>query len=269
MGWQGSRGSVPLRSGTYEETGRGRFATGDGIAVERSRQQSGGELRISRLLQRAGRARVGWLGRSRGGSSPQLRRVPIERRGLPAPTFEERLAEETRRSFEAGRERGHEEGRRAEREAMAPTAAAEAERRRRQAAELVESFARERDRYLHAVEQEVVRLALAVAARILRREAQIGSASPHRRGARRAGAVGGHLGDPHPCSRQGSRSLDGNHRALAQFGGEAAGGRRRRHVAWRLRDREQGRNRRSGNSRASWARSSAASSTAPARRARP
>ena len=43
----------------------------------------------------------------------------------------------------------------------------------RQAAELCESFAEERDRYLHAVEQEVVRLALAVAARILRREAQM------------------------------------------------------------------------------------------------
>ena len=35
------------------------------------------------------------------------------------------------------------------------------------------NFTRERDRYLHAVEQEVVRLALAVAARILRREAQM------------------------------------------------------------------------------------------------
>jgi flagellar assembly protein FliH len=43
----------------------------------------------------------------------------------------------------------------------------------RQAAELVESFARERDRYLGAVEREVVKLALAVAARILRREAQM------------------------------------------------------------------------------------------------
>jgi flagellar assembly protein FliH len=47
------------------------------------------------------------------------------------------------------------------------------EKRVRQAAQLVESFASERDRYLHAVEQEVVKLALAVAARILRREAQM------------------------------------------------------------------------------------------------
>ena len=76
-------------------------------------------------------------------------------------------------AFESGRERGSEEGRRAEHEAQAPTAAAETERHRRQTAELVENFARERDHYLQAVEQEVVRLALAVAARILRREAQM------------------------------------------------------------------------------------------------
>ena len=37
----------------------------------------------------------------------------------------------------------------------------------------MESFTRERDRFLQAVEQEVVKLALAVAARILRREAQM------------------------------------------------------------------------------------------------
>ena len=59
------------------------------------------------------------------------------------------------------------EGRQAEREAEA------SQQRRRQAAELVESFARERDRYLQTVEHEVVDLALAVAARILRREAQM------------------------------------------------------------------------------------------------
>jgi flagellar assembly protein FliH len=38
---------------------------------------------------------------------------------------------------------------------------------------LIESFIQERDRYLRAVEHEVVNLALAVAARILRREAQM------------------------------------------------------------------------------------------------
>ncbi len=87
--------------------------------------------------------------------------------------FEERLAEETRRAFESGRERGREEGRRVERDAMAPTAAAEAERHRKQTAERLENLTRERVHYLQAIEQEVVRLALAVAARILRREAQM------------------------------------------------------------------------------------------------
>jgi flagellar assembly protein FliH len=87
--------------------------------------------------------------------------------------FEERLADATRQAFESGRERGREEGRRAEREALASSAAAEAERQRWQTAESVENLARERDHYLQAVEQEVVRLALAVAARILRREAQM------------------------------------------------------------------------------------------------
>ena len=41
----------------------------------------------------------------------------------------------------------------------------------RQAAAQLENFARDREQYFHAVEPEVVRLALAVAARILRREA--------------------------------------------------------------------------------------------------
>ena len=98
-------------------------------------------------------------------------------RGVRAPAannaFDERLAEETRRSFEAGRERGRQEGRQTEREAQAAALLAEEERRKRQLAGLMESFTGERDRFLHAVEQEVVKLALAVAARILRREAQM------------------------------------------------------------------------------------------------
>ena len=87
--------------------------------------------------------------------------------------FEKRLAEETRKSFEAGRERGSQEGRLAERAAQALALKAAEERSVRQGVELVETFARERDRYMHVVEQEVVKLALAVAARILRREAQM------------------------------------------------------------------------------------------------
>ncbi len=88
----------------------------------------------------------------------------------PATTgFDDRLAEETRRAFEAGRQRGLEEQHKAH---LAEQAAAR-EREKRQLASLLETFHAERERYLHLVEPEVVKLALAVAARILRREAQM------------------------------------------------------------------------------------------------
>jgi flagellar assembly protein FliH len=51
--------------------------------------------------------------------------------------------------------------------------AAERERLHAQAEALTQSFAEERGRYFHRLEQETVRLALAIAARILRREAQM------------------------------------------------------------------------------------------------
>jgi flagellar assembly protein FliH len=87
--------------------------------------------------------------------------------------FEARLAEEVRRAFEAGRERGLHEGRAAEREAWAANAKAKDAARIEQAARLAEGFHAERARYFDAVEHEVVKLALAVAARILRRESQM------------------------------------------------------------------------------------------------
>jgi flagellar assembly protein FliH len=87
--------------------------------------------------------------------------------------FDQRLNEETRKAFEAGRARGRQEGQQAEREAQAGAQAAVENKRTQQAREWMESFAQERDRYLHAVEREVVELALAVAARILRRESQM------------------------------------------------------------------------------------------------
>jgi flagellar assembly protein FliH len=95
--------------------------------------------------------------------------------GKPAldPAFEERLAEESARAFEQGRERGRQEGRQAERESIAATLRTAQESQVRQMAALTESFAAARDRYLQDVEHEVVRLALAIAARILRRESQM------------------------------------------------------------------------------------------------
>ena len=116
----------------------------------------------------------GWAEAEEGAAGEPLPGGAVRPGGpVTSANFEERLAEQTRQAFESGRERGREEGRRAERDALAPTAATETERHRRQMAELVENFARECDRYLQAVEQEVVRLALDVAARILRREAQM------------------------------------------------------------------------------------------------
>ncbi len=88
---------------------------------------------------------------------------------VAAEDMEQRLADEVRSSFEAGLARGIEEGRATEHAAHAPAEMHRAEQLRR----LLEDFGAERDRYLLAVEHEVVRLALAIASRILRREAQM------------------------------------------------------------------------------------------------
>lgn len=102
------------------------------------------------------------------------KKPPAQGRAAAEPGESDRgLAEEARSSFEAGRQRGIEEGRHAEREAHSAARKDAEGKQARQAAQLVAAFATERDRYLNAVEQEVVKLALAVAARILRREAQM------------------------------------------------------------------------------------------------
>jgi flagellar biosynthesis/type III secretory pathway protein FliH len=83
--------------------------------------------------------------------------------------WKERMADESRKAFEAGCERGRQEAREAERETLRNARRDEEQR----IAGAVKSFAEAREQYLRAVEGEVVRLALAVAARILRREAQM------------------------------------------------------------------------------------------------
>jgi flagellar assembly protein FliH len=100
----------------------------------------------------------------------------VQEQQLPAPAvdelraeYEQRLAEETRRAFEAGRQQGQQ----AEREVLAAELQRMQAERRQQAEQLLAGFVAERDRYLAHVETEVVRLALQVAARILRREAQM------------------------------------------------------------------------------------------------
>jgi flagellar assembly protein FliH len=82
-------------------------------------------------------------------------------------------AEKAKRSFEAGREQGIREGRATEAQAQRELLREAESKGAQQAAHLANQFAVERDRFLQTVEQEVVKLALAIAARILRREAQI------------------------------------------------------------------------------------------------
>lgn len=86
--------------------------------------------------------------------------------------FEQRLAAqaaESSRAIAQARETGRREGQQA--------AAAELEQERaqlrQQIAQALEAFRQQRERYFHSVEREVVRLSLAVAARILHRQAQM------------------------------------------------------------------------------------------------
>lgn len=96
-----------------------------------------------------------------------------EEPGERNPTWQAQLAAERRLSFEQGRERGFEEGRTAERQALATELEAKEAGRAAQIAHVVEKFHEEKAGYFEAVEHEVVKLALALAARILRREAQM------------------------------------------------------------------------------------------------
>lgn len=87
--------------------------------------------------------------------------------------IERRIAEETRKSFETGRQRGFQEGLQSERETQKAARDREEKQRGEQLATLVRKFEEAQESYLHAIEQEVVKLALEIAARILRREAQM------------------------------------------------------------------------------------------------
>jgi flagellar assembly protein FliH len=77
------------------------------------------------------------------------------------------------RSFEAGRRQGIVEGRQIAQEEQRRALQEMETQRIQKAVQLVEQFAREHDRLLQSVENEAARLALAIAARILRREAQM------------------------------------------------------------------------------------------------
>jgi flagellar assembly protein FliH len=115
------------------------------------------------------------IGDSRGGENGIDERPSVDPSGGAAEIVasEEHLAEETQRSFEAGRELGYQEGKAAEREAQRDEHGSSERSIAELAARLAAEFALERRRYFESVEHEVVKLAMAVAARILRREAQI------------------------------------------------------------------------------------------------
>ncbi len=106
---------------------------------------------------------------TRRDSAPDL----VSNPGLLAEQFQGRVAEETRRSYEAGYEQGREDGLAA---AQGAEQAARADKLQRLAAaveNLAQDFAGERGRYYEQLEREAVKLALAMAGRILRREAQM------------------------------------------------------------------------------------------------
>lgn len=87
--------------------------------------------------------------------------------------FEHLLASETQKAEERGRGKGMEAGLVLGREEATRQLQTERDRLVAQAAALVESFAANQQNWLHHFEREAAQLALAIAARILRREAQM------------------------------------------------------------------------------------------------
>lgn len=81
-------------------------------------------------------------------------------------------AEETERVFEAGRQQGMQEERAAAAENQRILSQEAEKKRADQAVNLAVQYAREHESLLASTEREVVKLALAIAARILRRESQ-------------------------------------------------------------------------------------------------
>jgi flagellar assembly protein FliH len=120
--------------------------------------------------------RLRWNDLSEIGSSPaSMRRVghPDECKDSESTITRSPTGEEIARSFEAGREQGTREARDAAAFEL-QTHLEKAEKNRIDlAADLASQLGAEKDRFFQTMEHEVVRLSLAIAARILRREAQI------------------------------------------------------------------------------------------------
>lgn len=95
----------------------------------------------------------------------------IRESALPAPAdLQQRIAEECARSYEAGRSRGFEEGSAAAQKKACEQSFQEASA---QAVALQERLAQVQKRYFESLEPQLVRLALDIAARVLRREVRV------------------------------------------------------------------------------------------------
>jgi flagellar biosynthesis/type III secretory pathway protein FliH len=89
------------------------------------------------------------------------------------PDIARLIGEDRERAFETGFEAGRRKGIEETHEALRGAEVQAEQRRIAQVTAALGNFAGERDRYLKTVEREVVKLALALAARILRREAAV------------------------------------------------------------------------------------------------
>ncbi len=89
------------------------------------------------------------------------------------PAIPSTLDEEWRRAEERGRLAGFEEGAATVRQAIEQRLAAERQSLQSQILALTEDFASQRETYFHQMEREVASLSLSIAARILRREAEM------------------------------------------------------------------------------------------------
>jgi flagellar assembly protein FliH len=115
-----------------------------------------------------------WVGMAEHNSesvkAPASEAIPPTNTSARGP---EEIEAELQQKFDAGRQRGYEEGRKIEQELQSGIHLEDKNRHKEEIGALVQTFVVEGEHYLHEVEREVVELALAVAARILRRESQM------------------------------------------------------------------------------------------------
>jgi flagellar assembly protein FliH len=116
-----------------------------------------------------------WIGMA--GPNAEFDNAAPASEGIPAVNTcargQAEIDAELQQKFDAGRQRGYEEARKAEHELQSAMHLEVEKRHKEQIGALIQKLVAERERYLHEIEHEVVELALAVATRILRRESQM------------------------------------------------------------------------------------------------